>query len=54
MQYQKIRKENEEFRKAKRIFDEFKELKRDLGIPNSKLINIQEMRANLQKIEAIK
>lgn len=54
MQYQKIRGEIEEFRKAKQIFDAFKSIKRDLGIPDNKLVDVQEMKTNLQKINAIK
>ncbi|MBI2656287.1 hypothetical protein HYX03_00935 [Candidatus Woesearchaeota archaeon] len=54
MQYQTIRGEIEEFRKAKQIFDAFKAIKKDLGLPDSMLIDVQEMRIKLQKINAIK
>ncbi len=54
MKYQNIKGEIEEFRKAKLIFDTFKSIKRDLGIPDNRLVDIQEMRINLQKVNAIK
>lgn len=54
MQYQRVRGEIEGFRKTKKIFDEFKAIKRDLGIPDNMLIDVQEMRTKLHKINVIK
>ncbi|MBD3202733.1 hypothetical protein GF327_00430 [Candidatus Woesearchaeota archaeon] len=54
MEYQKIRSNIEEFRKAKQIFNSFKSIKRDLGMEDNTLVNIQEMRTKLQKVKAIK
>lgn len=54
MEYQTIRGEIEEFRKAKQIFDVFKAMKKDLGLPDNILTDVQEMKTKLQKINAIK
>lgn len=54
MEYNKVREDIEDFRKVKEMFETFKAIKRDLGLPDTKLVNVQEMRHNLQKINLIK
>lgn len=54
MEYKEIKGDIEDFQKIKGIFDRFKAIKKELGIPDNKLVDIEDMRHNLEKINLIK
>ena len=47
-------KKMEEYGKVKREYDNFKKIRRDLGLKSYKIMNIEQMRKNLEELELIK
>ena len=54
MNYTRVKNEIEDFKGVKEIFDKFREIKKELGIPQSKFVDIKGMRNNLEKMHLIK